>query len=237
MKRTATQQEFIDKANLKHNFKYDYSSSIYIKGTFKIIIICNIHGKFLQTPTQHLCGDGCPKCGFLVNTLGLDDFIKKANLKHNNKYNYSLSNYINNKHKIRIICPIHGEFDQTAMHHLKGSGCKKCNHVTGWTKTEWVKICNSKSDFPIVYSIRCFNDSENFIKIGRTCQTLKARFRNKIMMPYSYEVIKEIKGSSDFIFDKEVELHRLYNQYQYTPNISFDGVGECFNISILSDLK
>lgn len=237
MSKRSTTEEFIKKANAKHNFRYDYSDVVYIKGTVKIIIVCSIHGKFLQTPTQHLQGDGCPKCGLSVNTFSLEEFIRRANLKHNNKYDYSLSYYINNKHKIKIICPIHGEFFQIGMNHLLGSGCKKCNHVTGWTKTDWIKICNLKSELPIVYIIRCFNDNENFIKIGRTCQTIKARFRNEIMMPYSYEVIKEIKGSPDFIFDKEVELHRLYKQYQYTPNISFDGVGECFNISILSDFK
>ena len=29
-------------------------------------------------------------------------------------------------------------------------------------------------------------------------------------MPYSYEVLKEIKGSPDFIWSKEIELHKLY---------------------------
>lgn len=55
-------------------------------------------------------------------------------------------------------------------------------------------------------------------------------------MPYSYEVIKEIKGSSDFIWDKEVELHRIYKKFKYKPSIYFAGCTECFNISILQDI-
>jgi len=54
-------------------------------------------------------------------------------------------------------------------------------------------------------------------------------------MPYEYEVIKEIKGSPGFIFDKEVKLHRLYKEYKYKPLIHFGGETECFNISILKD--
>ena len=51
------------------------------------------------------------------------DFIEKANLVHNNKYDYSLVNYINNKTKIKIICKLHGIFEQTPDSHLRGRGC------------------------------------------------------------------------------------------------------------------
>ena len=51
------------------------------------------------------------------------DFIEKANLVHNNKYDYSLVNYINNKTKVKIICKIHGAFEQIPDSHLRGRGC------------------------------------------------------------------------------------------------------------------
>ena len=35
--------------------------------------------------------------------------------------------YINNKTKVCIICPIHGEFWQTPYSHINGRGCKLCN--------------------------------------------------------------------------------------------------------------
>jgi len=38
------------------------------------------------------------------------DFIKNSNDVHNNFYDYSLVEYINNRTKIKIICPIHGIF-------------------------------------------------------------------------------------------------------------------------------
>jgi hypothetical protein len=55
-----------------------------------------------------------------------NDFIEKVKNIHNNKYDYSLVNYINNKTKVKIVCPIHGMFEQIPGSHLNGSGCKKC---------------------------------------------------------------------------------------------------------------
>ena len=53
-------------------------------------------------------------------------FIEKASQIHNNYYDYSKVNYINSKTKVIIICPIHGEFEQTPENHLRGHGCNKC---------------------------------------------------------------------------------------------------------------
>jgi hypothetical protein len=58
-----------------------------------------------------------------LNTLS---FIEKANIKHNNYYNYSLVNYNNAVSKVIIICPKHGEFLQQPNNHLFGQGCIKC---------------------------------------------------------------------------------------------------------------
>ena len=53
-------------------------------------------------------------------------FIEKANKIHNNKYDYSNVDFKNVNTKVRIICPIHGEFEQLPSSHLKGQGCRKC---------------------------------------------------------------------------------------------------------------
>ena len=39
---------------------------------------------------------------------------------------YDLLNYVDNTTKIRIICPIHGEFTQRPNNHLQGNGCPHC---------------------------------------------------------------------------------------------------------------
>ena len=53
---------FIEQANTVHSNKYNYLDSVYIRGASKLDVICSIHGKFSQTPENHLQGAGCPKC-------------------------------------------------------------------------------------------------------------------------------------------------------------------------------
>lgn len=48
----------------------------------------------------------------------LVEFIKEANEKHNNFYDYSKTVYINNKTKVCVIDPVYGEFWVTPNHHL-----------------------------------------------------------------------------------------------------------------------
>ena len=54
------------------------------------------------------------------------DFIKESIEKHGNKYDYSKVSYINNRSKVCIICPEHGEFWQTPCNHLFMNGCPEC---------------------------------------------------------------------------------------------------------------
>jgi very-short-patch-repair endonuclease len=57
--------DFIDRSNEIHNFKYDYSLSEYKNIRTKVIIIYKEHGNFKQIPKNHLNGQGCPRCGNL----------------------------------------------------------------------------------------------------------------------------------------------------------------------------
>jgi len=53
-------------------------------------------------------------------------FADKAKKIHGGKYDYSNGTYTNSSSKLIIMCPIHGEFEQTPNSHLKGCGCPKC---------------------------------------------------------------------------------------------------------------
>jgi very-short-patch-repair endonuclease len=55
-----------------------------------------------------------------------EGFIADAIKIHGSKYDYSKVEYINNKTKVCIICPKHGEFWQKPNAHLNGNGCKEC---------------------------------------------------------------------------------------------------------------
>ena len=68
--------------------------------------------------------------GLIIKTMAKkiskEEFIARSNNIHNNKYDYSKVEYVNNKTKVCIICPEHGEFWQTPKNHLLGQGCPIC---------------------------------------------------------------------------------------------------------------
>lgn len=54
-------------------------------------------------------------------------FIQKAEMKHGKKFDYRRFEYITAKTKSTIICPTHGEYEQTPDKHLQSKhGCFKC---------------------------------------------------------------------------------------------------------------
>jgi Zn finger protein HypA/HybF involved in hydrogenase expression len=125
-----TKEEFIERSNKIHKNCYDYSLVEYENVMKKVIIICHKHGKFEQTPLNHLNGHICKKCSreiVAVKQRKDIEFIEKSNIKYNNKYDYSLVEFINRTTKVRIICPIHGEFLSTPTNHLNRNGCSKCS--------------------------------------------------------------------------------------------------------------
>ena len=119
-----TFEEFVKRANEKHNYKYDYSKVSFKKLDNKVCIICSEHGEFWQQANNHLQGQGCPKCCGKGRTQ--EDIVQEFKKMHGEKYNYSKVNYERIDKKVCIICPIHGEFWQEPRLHIKGCGCKYC---------------------------------------------------------------------------------------------------------------
>ena len=125
-----TQSDFIDRSNIIHQGKFDYSLVDYKNAKTPVTIICPIHGEFNQRPELHLKGSGCKLCGYGENKNNTrrsqEDYIKKAEEKHNGKYSYEKTKYVNANTNIIITCPTHGDFSQNPNQHLRGQGCLKC---------------------------------------------------------------------------------------------------------------
>jgi hypothetical protein len=116
---------FIERAKKTHGDKYDYSLVDYKNSKTKIKIICSKHGIFQQLPSKHLIGRGCPFCGGSIKKNN-NYFVNESIKIHGYKYDYSLVDYKSMKHKVKIICPKHGVFEQKAESHLNGHICRKC---------------------------------------------------------------------------------------------------------------
>lgn len=125
-----TLNEFILLANKVHGNFYSYETTIYISSHEKLEIVCPTHGLFTQTAANHLRGHGCPTCKSeklgSMKRKSLKDFIKQAKQTHEDLYDYTCVNYINDSIKVEIHCSKHGPFYQTPNNHLRGSGCAKC---------------------------------------------------------------------------------------------------------------
>jgi very-short-patch-repair endonuclease len=164
---------FIEKAKIVHGNKYDYSLVDYKNNYTKVKIICPIHGVFEQKPYAHTSNkSGCPKCGLEKSSkkqrMSYEKFIEKAKTVHGNKYDYSLVKYINAKTKIKIICPIHGVFEQIPDNHLrKNYGCPKCKASHGENK---IRILLKKNNI-------LFEEQKRF----KDC-------KNKLPLPFDFYI-------------------------------------------------
>ena len=152
--------EFIEKAKKVHGEKYDYSKVEYVNSKTKVCIICPEHGEFWQTPSEHLNGCGCKKCASdklqKKFQLSKQQFVSKSLKVHGDKYDYSKVEYVNNRTKVCIICPEHGEFWQTPNSHLNGNGCPLCGNE------ERAKVKKSNTDDFIIKAKKVHTENYSY---------------------------------------------------------------------------
>lgn len=118
---------FESKSRAIHGDKYDYDKVYYVTNKIKVEIFCKTCNKFFtQIPNAHLTGRGCQLCGYQNKMITYESFIQKAQLIHNDKYEYTSFKGYN--HKIEIKCKICNLiFVQNGGAHLNGKGCPLCN--------------------------------------------------------------------------------------------------------------
>ena len=163
--------ELVEIFNAIHNYKYDYTKCQYKNQQTKIEIICPDHGSFFQSPIMHKSGQGCPNCD-LERKKQVTPFNKALNILndvHNNKYTYDEFTYTNMSSKIRIICPIHGEFWQNIQNHKNGQGCSLCGQQKHLIQSQ------NRSSFPFDKILKQFRkihgdkyqyDESTYIKVS-----------------------------------------------------------------------
>lgn len=170
MPKRLTKEGFIERAILVHGDKYDYSKANYVNAHTKVCITCQEHGDFWQMPYSHLNGKGCAICGrektINCKRLSQDVVIEKMIATHGNFYNYSKFVYVDMHTKGVIICPIHGEFLQTAHEHISGQQCPICSGKQKWTEEMFLNMAHKKFGNKFVYN-HDFVDSNTKIRI--TC--------------------------------------------------------------------
>lgn len=236
----------------KRGCSYNYRFSEYKKADIRVKIYCIKHGFFNQEAHAHISGSNCPKC-MGVHDYNLEEYIQECNIKHSYKYDYSLieESDLGKGLKLSIICPQHGEFKQIQNSHIFGHGCNECSLIKrsdnlkynnrGWTHSRWIEMGKASINFDSfkVYIIKCWNEDEEFYKIGKTFHKIVNRFLKDrtLINNYKYEIL-ELFESDDgkYISTLEDKLLKENKEYKYLPKIKFGGYSECFSKYNISQL-
>jgi hypothetical protein len=218
------QEQFLFKAKEIHENKYDYTAAVYKNNYTKIKIICPQHGEFYQLPGNHIKGQGCRLCSneklSTKFSISLEQFILRSKAIHDNKYDYSLSVYKNNRTKIKIICPQHGYFFQTPNCHLR-HGCHKCGGTKKLTQCEFLSAAKKKHNNRYDYTLVSYvNISTKIIIIcklhGEFSQTPNRHLQGdgcpKCNMSKGELKIKEYLDKNKFYYEQQFKFDSCANK-------------------------
>ena len=203
-------QKFIESAIKKHDGKYEYNDVNYINQKTKVQIRCMVHGSFIQTPSAHLAGQGCPTCAHEARVKSrkrktTETFVKEATIIHSGKYIYDNVEYINTKSKVKIACLSHGIFEQQPKAHLAGQGCPDCaNEVR-------MKLNESKPEREIAELLDSMGVTYEREKTFDDCVNGGYKLRFDFYIP-TLNMLIEYDGEQHYRFIKR--FHRTQDGFQ-----------------------
>ena len=95
----------------------------------------------------------------MTRKLTKEEFVKKCQSVHGDRYDYSDTIYIDMRHTVDVRCPKHGIFTQMASEHVRRTGCPKCanehrNDANRVTTDKFIKrareVHGDKYDYSLV---------------------------------------------------------------------------------------
>lgn len=165
--------KFFDYSHLENNNSNDYKIltklEMYSPST-KIHLHCTKHNKsFTQSVDRFLRGDRGMCCYQLTRTprIDFDNWVQKSKVVHNNRYDYSLSkpDYNGVTSQVKIICPVHGIFQQTANVHAGGHGCRKCQRTRLRTHDQFQLVAEEVHSSRYTYPLNDYMSSHEQVTI------------------------------------------------------------------------
>ncbi len=237
--------DFLNQAKVIHEDFYDYSDSAihFTDGSEKIAINCPKHGKFYQSPVNHLLGQGCPHCGLEKVAQSLtktsEEFINDCLLIHGKKYDYSLVDYKGAFEPVKIICSTDGVFEQMPTTHLRGIGCPKCSRrdqgaPRNLTRALRGEFDDEKASFVYIVSFNLPCSPQRLFKIGSGTGTRRQTVTYDIKRIGGTEIsVQQIDFSSSgeaIVF--EHLAHEQVQQFKFPvpSEFKFPGYSEVFTV-------
>ena len=244
MPKKLTQEEFITNAITVHGDKYSYHLVNYTGTDNHVDIWCNRCQKsFPQTPYKHTKKEqGCKDCNLKKSSensrMSIDDVILRSRLKHGDNFSYEFIDYKNQNSVIKLLCKKHNHpFTQSVHgHNYTQYPCPMCLHefqkekINAWSHSHWVESGIASDNFVAfqLYVLHCWNEKEDFYKLGKTFISIDYRFSGG-KIPYNYEVIHVLVDEGSIISKKEDYYKELNKNHKYKPLIKFSGSNECFS--------
>jgi hypothetical protein len=179
--------DFIERAIKIHGNKYDYSKVDYIDSKSYVIIICEKHNEFLQTPNSHLQNHGCSRCTDQFSKpqiQWLELLMKLNNIYIQHALNDGEFKIPNVKYKVDGYCKetntiyeFHGNywhgnpkmFDSNSMN-------KTCNMTHGELYKKTLEKENIIKD--LGYNLEVMWELD-WTKINKSIRTIQKKFRLK----------------------------------------------------------
>ena len=81
-------EEFINICLKIHGNIYNYDKVKYLGNKEKVIITCDKHGDFKQTPHNHLHKQGCPKCKRSKGEIKVENYLIENNINFKPQYSF-----------------------------------------------------------------------------------------------------------------------------------------------------
>ena len=150
-----TEKDILNEFKNTHGNRYDYSQVKFSANNEKVIIICPIHGEFMQSPKQHKKGAVCPAC---ANNIKFNTETYLNELKNrghwNDDYDYSEVNYVSMKKLIKI------RNKTTNTYHL-------ANPSTMLNKASGLDISNAENqtEFALFHMQKVHGDKYDYSKV------------------------------------------------------------------------
>ena len=120
-----------------------------------------------------------------MKKLSTEEFIKRAKEAHGDKYDYSITNYINRRTKIKYTCPVHGVQEQLPENHIK-YGCGQCGIDKASIKRR-VPIENLIKRFNEVHNNKYDYSKMNYVNIDTPIEIICPEHGSFFQSPYEHQ--------------------------------------------------
>lgn len=197
-----TQDRLIDEFKAIHGDLYKYNDVNFVRIDKLVTIICRKHGEFEQLPYVHKQGSGCPVCA--GQNLDTEKVVSQFREVHGSRYSYDLVEYKGVEKKVKIYCPVHGEFEQLPTSHKSGNGCPSCGEY-GFDGNKPAILYYLKIDNGLAY------------KIGITNSTVEERYKKyelpriSIISIWSFEIGFDARNIESDILKKH-SIHKYIGE-------------------------